>query len=850
MVDFGFEYCQEMLSHIVGSGMWEGMSAPLVRAVRRVERVEKPVIDPFTAMITGSTEISITSATSGAEIIYTLDGSVPTPNNGTILSNGGTIMVTSSIVVKAIAYQPGWLDSAVSISRFNVADIGSLKVTLVPGSAVFAGAQWRLDEGEWQNSGTTTTNLSVGQYSITYKSIDNWSTPNKQDVTIKEGQTTVVYGNYTSVVTVEPNITVTPESLDFGTVVIDGGILSKLLTVTNQGVVNLELDNLIINGNDAADFSILNDNCSLQTLPPGESQTVQIVFDAKFAGLAQATITIPSNDPDTPNLEIELTGTGIVDINNIIYIRDDNYCDNNSPCYDNIGEGYLASYQEGEIKISDGLYTEDLIFCEDINITLTGGWNTDYNDNSAGQSTISGSLTISAGTVTVEGLVLTGCISCDLNKGLVAYYPFNGNANDESGNGIDGTVHGATLTKDNSGVTNKAYHFDGDWDYIEAGSTSDFNLIHNGSDFTISIWEKHDTSIDRTSGLLGNDIGGDRKGFFLNVTERNVYFAVGRTSPYPVVGKYWENVLPRGNNWNNLTVTFNSTSNQYNLFVNGVNVNEPVVPIHPHLDGNAFYTLKIGTSKTVPSYGWATADIDELRIYNRTLSDSEISELYNGSFSEGKNITNYHEDFSSDPNFTSHLSSNVESKCSAQWIDGCYRVTVDDQNADWWCFGQSPEFLPFSPDNDFTIQFDLNPTKTAWGEYPGIYFFPYAISSEDELRNLSKESYIMFQCVWADSSYDKMRFNLGGQSYRTSAIPAKDEWYHISIEFHSLNATADLSITREDGTIFYSASEVSAPISGSFKLLAVGEYGSSPAYGSNATINIDNIYIRSSLDNN
>jgi len=48
-----------------------------------------------------------------------------------------------------------------------------------------------------------------------------------------------------------------------------------------------------------------------------------------------------------------------------------------------------------------------------------------------------------------------------LKDGLVAYYPFNGNANDESGNGNNGTVYGATLTTDRFGNTNKAYSFDG-----------------------------------------------------------------------------------------------------------------------------------------------------------------------------------------------------------------------------------------------------------------------------------------------------------------------------------------------------------------------------------------------------
>ena len=46
-------------------------------------------------------------------------------------------------------------------------------------------------------------------------------------------------------------------------------------------------------------------------------------------------------------------------------------------------------------------------------------------------------------------------------NGLVGWWPFNGNANDESGNGNHGTVNGATLTQDRFGNANMAYGFDG-----------------------------------------------------------------------------------------------------------------------------------------------------------------------------------------------------------------------------------------------------------------------------------------------------------------------------------------------------------------------------------------------------
>ena len=48
-----------------------------------------------------------------------------------------------------------------------------------------------------------------------------------------------------------------------------------------------------------------------------------------------------------------------------------------------------------------------------------------------------------------------------ITDGLLAYWPFDGNANDASGNGVHGTVSGAVLTEDRCGNENSAYGFDG-----------------------------------------------------------------------------------------------------------------------------------------------------------------------------------------------------------------------------------------------------------------------------------------------------------------------------------------------------------------------------------------------------
>ncbi|MDH4071428.1 MAG: hypothetical protein OEV30_13510, partial [Ignavibacteria bacterium] len=69
----------------------------------------------------------------------------------------------------------------------------------------------------------------------------------------------------------------------------------------------------------------------------------------------------------------------------------------------------------------------------------------------------------------------------------IAYWPFNGNANDESGNGNHGTVYGSMLAEDRFGNPNSAYDFDGVDDYIDFGTDASTLLRES---VTISLWMK------------------------------------------------------------------------------------------------------------------------------------------------------------------------------------------------------------------------------------------------------------------------------------------------------------------------------------------------------------------------
>ncbi len=77
------------------------------------------------------------------------------------------------------------------------APTGALSVTLLPAGAVTAGAQWRVGDGAWRNSGAVVSDLSVGSHTVTFKSIPFWAAPAAATVQILEGETTLHTGTYT-----------------------------------------------------------------------------------------------------------------------------------------------------------------------------------------------------------------------------------------------------------------------------------------------------------------------------------------------------------------------------------------------------------------------------------------------------------------------------------------------------------------------------------------------------------------------------------------------------------------------------------------------------------------------------
>jgi len=202
----------------------------------------------------------------------------------------------------------------------------------------------------------------------------------------------------------------------------------------------------------------------------------------------------------------------------------------------------------------------------------------------------------------------------DVQEGLVSHYPFKGNANDESGSGHHGTVKGATLKRDRFGHAKSAYRFDGDDDYIELSSA----LKLTNQSFTVSAWVLVSSSASGTDlTILGTDNRNSEKNKALHLTVRN-------GSPY--MGFFANdksgNSRILSGQWYCLTWRYDKGKTEQTMFVDGIkDVSDTG---HEPFQGAGI--LKIG--RWGDGQGkFFNGKIDEVRIYDRALSEDEIKQL-------------------------------------------------------------------------------------------------------------------------------------------------------------------------------------------------------------------------------
>jgi hypothetical protein len=208
----------------------------------------------------------------------------------------------------------------------------------------------------------------------------------------------------------------------------------------------------------------------------------------------------------------------------------------------------------------------------------------------------------------------------------VAYYPFNGNANDESGNANHGGVYGATLANDRWGNPSSAYQFDGIDDYIEIPDSLSPDEFSN---FTVLVWIKttdNDTIIDNYS---NRDEAGERTGWLLATGDIDFAAGFGLVPPPNDTSQvYNSGEFVSDGNWHLVGTSWDDSTDTVNLIVDGTIV--ATYYEDRHINSND-RSIKIGMWDGLNDSFYAGL-IDDVRIYNRALSESEIVSLYVGRY--------------------------------------------------------------------------------------------------------------------------------------------------------------------------------------------------------------------------
>ena len=228
---------------------------------------------------------------------------------------------------------------------------------------------------------------------------------------------------------------------------------------------------------------------------------------------------------------------------------------------------------------------------------------------------------------------------------LALYLKMDGNANDASGKGFNGTLKAGstlwgagtpTLTKDRYGVDGKAYHF------FKGGNIEiPYNpALNPAKEITVSVWARMDSS------AANNYILGLNRwnGYKLNIQQANYAFFTVKTST-GIIDR--DNAAPTLdiNKWYHITVSYKAGN--MNFYLNGA-----LVKTWPNLTGDPVavksnINLAIGQDLPTSLYqmnetddadgnnfngpwgGYFRGDLDEVRIYNVALSDTQVTSIYN-----------------------------------------------------------------------------------------------------------------------------------------------------------------------------------------------------------------------------
>ena len=213
-----------------------------------------------------------------------------------------------------------------------------------------------------------------------------------------------------------------------------------------------------------------------------------------------------------------------------------------------------------------------------------------------------------------------------LKEGLVAYYPFNGNTEDESGNGNNGQLEGAILTDDRHGNSNSAYLFGGSGSYVQVPHHALLNLKSEGLTLSAWVFVEDDES---TTILVKGDSLSDNEAYHLSNVKGNIKYAFRTVQNGVVPIIITTNTPLLANQWSHIVVT-HQAGEQPRIFIGGLQ-NNSISTIEdqtlPRMNNTEPLRFGAGKRGGLP-HGFHKGQLDDIRIYNRALSAEEVKALH------------------------------------------------------------------------------------------------------------------------------------------------------------------------------------------------------------------------------
>lgn len=203
--------------------------------------------------------------------------------------------------------------------------------------------------------------------------------------------------------------------------------------------------------------------------------------------------------------------------------------------------------------------------------------------------------------------------------GLVGWWPFTGNANDESGNENNGSVTGAVLAGDRFGNASRAYVFDGVDDYLTVPHSNSFVLI---SQFTVSIWLKplavqNSVLIEKFTSI---GVGAGDAGFQMALRTNDIVdFNVIHTD---LNNFTYSSSQSTTGQWHHILASWDGS--EIKLYQNGVEMD--VAEFNMTLN-DCYQPLSIGHRAFFDDLHF-NGSIDDIGIWDRALTPAEIQALF------------------------------------------------------------------------------------------------------------------------------------------------------------------------------------------------------------------------------